>query len=85
MGGLVTALGCLFTSFATQFHQLIFSYGILIGVGTSMIRETSVIMIGQYFKKKREFVEIWVLSGTGLGMSLMPVFLTHCMRLVNHN
>lgn len=25
--GLVTALGCLFTSFASQFHQLFFSYG----------------------------------------------------------
>ncbi len=31
MGGLVTALGCLFTSFASQFHQLFFSYGIMIG------------------------------------------------------
>ena len=30
-GGLVTALGCLFTSFATQFHQLYLSYGIMIG------------------------------------------------------
>lgn len=27
VGGLVAALGCLFTSFATQFHQLFFSYG----------------------------------------------------------
>ncbi|KAL4716181.1 hypothetical protein ACJJTC_013958, partial [Scirpophaga incertulas] len=26
VGGLVAALGCLFTSFATQFHQLFFSY-----------------------------------------------------------
>ena len=30
-GGLVTALGCLFTSFATQFHQLFFSYGFMMG------------------------------------------------------
>ena len=30
-GGLVTALGCLFTSFATRFHQIFFSYGIIIG------------------------------------------------------
>lgn len=27
IGGLVTALGCLFTSFALQFHQMIFSFG----------------------------------------------------------
>ena len=31
LGGLVTALGCLFTSFASQFHQLFFSYGAVIG------------------------------------------------------
>ncbi len=31
MGGLVTALGCLFTSFASQFHQLFLSYGIMMG------------------------------------------------------
>ena len=27
VGGLLLALGCLFTSFATQFHQLYISYG----------------------------------------------------------
>lgn len=27
IGGLITALGCLFSSFAQQFHQLFFSYG----------------------------------------------------------
>ena len=31
LGGLITALGCLFTSFASQFHQLFLSYGIMIG------------------------------------------------------
>jgi hypothetical protein len=31
LGGLVTALGCLFTSFASQFHQLFFSYGTVVG------------------------------------------------------
>ena len=31
MGGLVIALGCLFTSFASQFHQMFFSLGIMIG------------------------------------------------------
>ena len=31
IGGFITALGCLFTSFADQFHQLYLSYGIIIG------------------------------------------------------
>ena len=33
IGGLVTALGCLFTSFANNFHQIFFSYGIVVGIG----------------------------------------------------
>ena len=31
LGGLVTALGLLFSSFADQFHQLFLSYGVLMG------------------------------------------------------
>ena len=31
IGGLVIALGCLFTSFANQFHQMYFSLGIMLG------------------------------------------------------
>lgn len=31
IGGLVTALGCLFTSFASQLHQVFLSYGAIIG------------------------------------------------------
>ena len=34
MGGLITSLGCLFTSFAGQFHQMFISYGIMIGKTT---------------------------------------------------
>lgn len=31
-GGLLVSLGMLFTSFASQFHQLFFSYGAFIGI-----------------------------------------------------
>lgn len=80
LGGLLTALGCLFTSFATQFHQLFVSYGLVAAVGVSMARDTAVIMVGQYFKKRRELVEMALLSGTGLGIGLMPPFLSFCIR-----
>ena len=33
VGGLVTALGCLFTSFANNFLQIYLSYGIVVGTG----------------------------------------------------
>ena len=82
LGGLVTALGCLFTSFATQFHQLFFAFGIFIGIGIAMIREPSVVMVGQYFKKKREAVEVALMSCYSLGISFMPLFITFCIRFV---
>ena len=41
LGGLVTSLGCLFASFAVQYHQLVLSYGVILGMHhidmTSMI------------------------------------------------
>lgn len=80
LGGLVTALGCLFSSFATQFHQLFFSHGIFVGIGSAMIRDTAILMVGQYFKKKREVVEIILLAGQGLGIAFMPLLFTFCVQ-----
>ncbi|KYN27665.1 Monocarboxylate transporter 8 [Trachymyrmex cornetzi] len=83
LGGLVTALGCLFTSFASQFHQLFFSYGTVvvigiffsIGIGVGMTRDCSTLMVAQYFKRKRELVEIFIVSGSGLGIAVMSAFI----------
>ncbi|XP_063706849.1 monocarboxylate transporter 12-like [Culicoides brevitarsis] len=75
IGGLVTALGCLFTSFASQFHQLFFSYGGVVGIGVGMTRDCSTLMVAQYFKRRREFVEIFIVSGSGLGISIMSAFI----------
>ncbi|XP_071051671.1 monocarboxylate transporter 12-like isoform X1 [Onthophagus taurus] len=75
MGGLITALGCLFTSFATQFHQLFFSYGTVVGIGVGITRDCSTLMVAQYFKRKREFVEIFIVSGSGLGIAIMSAII----------
>lgn len=37
LGGLVVALGCLFSSFANQFHQLFLSYALLVGMHNSQV------------------------------------------------
>ena len=75
VGGLVLSLGCLFTSFANQFHQTIFSFGIIAGVGVSFVRDTATLMVGQYFKRRREGVEIVLVSASGVGLSVMSHFL----------
>ncbi|XP_050506823.1 monocarboxylate transporter 12-like isoform X2 [Diabrotica virgifera virgifera] len=80
MGGLITALGCLFTSFATQFHQLFFSYGTVVGIGVGITRDCSTLMVAQYFKRRREFVEIFIVSGSGLGIASMSLVIRSCIE-----
>ncbi|XP_037884068.1 monocarboxylate transporter 2 isoform X1 [Glossina fuscipes] len=40
-----------------------------------MVRETSTIMLGNYFKKRRLFVEMVAMSGEGVGIALFSVLL----------
>ena len=68
---------------------MVLSYGLILGVGVGMARDTSNLMVGQwiviimmmikmmmsqvgqYFKKRRELVEIFLVSGSGLGIAAM--------------
>ncbi|XP_034242100.1 monocarboxylate transporter 11 [Thrips palmi] len=73
-GGLVMALAFLFTSFAQQLHQVSLSYGVMLGVGASMVREAASLMLGQYFKRRRASAEYLMLSGVGLGIATFAAF-----------
>ncbi|XP_057668640.1 monocarboxylate transporter 2-like [Diorhabda carinulata] len=73
LGGLVISLACLFTSFAVQFHQALLSYGLVLGIGAGVVREASTIVLGHYFKRRREFVEMVAQSGAGVGIALFSV------------
>lgn len=39
------------------------------------MRESSTLMIGHYFKRRRQFVEMIVMSGEGVGISLFSVII----------
>ena len=77
---MVTSLGCLFTSFAGQWHQVFISYGLVIGVGVAMVLDTSVLMVGQYFKRRREVLEIMLVSARGVGVCLLYTFVRIAIR-----
>lgn len=68
------ALACLFTSFAHQIHQVFLSYGLFLGAGIGLARESSNLMVGQYFKRRRDAVDIVVQTGSGIGTALFSVF-----------
>lgn len=40
-----------------------------------MVRESSTIMLGNYFKRRRQFVEMVAMSGEGVGISIFSVIL----------
>ena len=53
-----------------------------IGVGVGLTRDTSTLMVGQYFKRRRELVEIFLVLGSGMGLSFMSLILRGAMRKV---
>ena len=75
LGGLVLSLGLLFTSFATQLHQVYLSYGVIVAFGGAMVRDPTSLMVGQYFKKKRDVVEIVHAASSGLGLAAASAYL----------
>ncbi|GBN55543.1 hypothetical protein AVEN_227835-1 [Araneus ventricosus] len=81
-GGLTAALGCLFTSFASQMHQVFLSYGFVMALGLSLARVTSSLMIGQYFKRRREKVEAIVTSGIGGGVIIFSYSFAKIIKIL---
>ncbi len=49
-----------------------------------MTRDPATIMVGQYFKRKREIVEIILVSANGLGIAGMSVFMRVIIRYLNY-
>lgn len=45
-----------------------------------MTRDCSTLMVAQYFKRRREFVEIFIVSGSGLGIAVMSSFIKGAIR-----
>lgn len=43
-------------------------------------RDCSTLMVAQYFKRKREFVEIFIVSGSGLGIAIMSVVIRSTIK-----
>ncbi|XP_075552601.1 monocarboxylate transporter 13-like [Dermacentor variabilis] len=75
VGGLVAALGCLFSSFASQLHQGLLSQGLVLGLGLGMARDAGSLVLGQYFKRRRHCAEVAACAGTGLGAAAVAAFL----------
>ena len=52
------------------------------GIGVGMTRDCSTLMVAQYFKRKREFVEIFIVAGSGLGIVVMSTFIKSAIESI---
>ena len=45
------------------------------GLGVAMTKDPATLMVGQYFKRKRDIMEIALTSATGIGLAAISAFL----------
>ena len=74
VGGILTSIGLLLSSFATSLNQIYFTHGIIVGFGTSISYLPALVMVAYYFDKKRSFATGIATSGSNLGaLGLAPL------------
>lgn len=73
-------LSCYYVSswFSFQYNEI--PLGIVVGLGVGITRDCSIVMIAQYFKKKREFVEVLTVAGSGFGIIAMSIFVKRAIE-----
>jgi len=57
-------------------------YFILLALGVTLIHDSSTVMLGHYFKKKREFIEIFFSSTNGIGMIVVGISASEILRYI---
>ncbi|XP_064652226.1 monocarboxylate transporter 3-like [Lineus longissimus] len=75
IGGVMAAAGFVISSFAQNLTILYFSYGALLGIGTSFLNLPSLVMMSFYFKKYRNLATGAASVGAGLGGLVLPILI----------
>ncbi|KAL7861417.1 hypothetical protein SRHO_G00128580 [Serrasalmus rhombeus] len=71
VGGLLSSVGLILSSFATSLEYLYLSLGVLTGVGFSFCYTPAVAMVGTYFKARKALAYGIAMSGTGIGTFIL--------------
>ncbi|XP_037397847.1 monocarboxylate transporter 12-B [Pygocentrus nattereri] len=71
VGGLLSSVGLILSSFATSLEYLYLSLGVLTGVGFAFCYTPVVAMVGTYFKARKALAYGIAMSGTGIGTFIL--------------
>uniref|UniRef100_A0A3B4CYQ5 Major facilitator superfamily (MFS) profile domain-containing protein n=1 Tax=Pygocentrus nattereri TaxID=42514 RepID=A0A3B4CYQ5_PYGNA len=73
VGGILSGIGMVASSFAQTMVYLYIAAGIITGLGFCLCFQPSVTMVGHYFVRRRAFANALSSTGTALGMSTLPL------------
>ncbi|NWI66618.1 MOT14 protein, partial [Todus mexicanus] len=77
IGGILNALGWILSAYVSNVHYLFLTFGVTAGVGSGMVYLPAVVMVGQYFQKRRALAQGLSTTGTGFGAFLMTALLEY--------
>ncbi|CAC5378887.1 unnamed protein product [Mytilus coruscus] len=73
-GALIATLGLVLSSMAVNIWMFLVTYGVLTGCGMGLMYLPSIVMVNQYFDKKRGIAQSIMSAGSGIGlMVISPV------------
>ncbi|XP_038671858.1 monocarboxylate transporter 14-like isoform X2 [Scyliorhinus canicula] len=74
-GGIITALGWAMSAYATSVYYLFISFGVVAGIGNGLAYLPNIVMVGQYFQRRRALAQGISTTGTGFGACLVTILL----------
>lgn len=80
IGGICCALGLTLSYFATDLIHLFFTFGVLTGIGGGLSTTPGIIIVSQYFDKRRALANGLCVSGTAAGSFVFPMLIDRLVR-----
>ncbi|XP_055531944.1 uncharacterized protein LOC129722504 [Wyeomyia smithii] len=75
IGGVFCGLGLTLSYFATSMYHLLFTFGILTGIGGGLSTTPGIVIVSQYFEKRRALANGITISGTAAGSFIFPTMI----------
>ncbi|XP_060085060.1 monocarboxylate transporter 12-like [Ylistrum balloti] len=80
MGGLLVSIGVFVSGFGPSIVFLYFTYGLFCGLGKSLAYTPGLVIVGQYFKRKRGLAVGLATAGGGVGTLFIPPIINRLFK-----